>query len=83
MNYTVVWKPAAHAELAEIWTSAQDRQAVADAANQIDQLLKTDPRQQGESRSGTMRIVFVEPIGIIFDVNEGDRLVSIAHVWIM
>jgi len=82
MTYTVVWKPDAHAELADIWTSAQDRQTVAEAANQIDQLLKTAPHQQGESRNSSLRIMFVEPVGVIYDVNEDDRIVSVAKVWI-
>jgi len=82
MIYTVVWKPDAHAELAAIWTSAKNRQAVSEAANQIDQLLKTTPHQQGESRNGSLRIMFVEPVGVIYDINEDDRIVSVAKVWI-
>jgi len=52
MSYTVIWKPAAEDELAQIWTEAADRTAVATAANRIDQLLKSHPHDQGESRSG-------------------------------
>ncbi len=36
MNYTVVWRPSAERTLAQIWTAATDRQAIADAANLID-----------------------------------------------
>ena len=81
MIYTVVWKSAAQDELADIWNSAQNRQSVTDAANQVDQLLKTAPHEQGEARSGTLRILFVEPIGVIFDVNDQDRIVSVVQVW--
>jgi len=82
MTYTVVWKPDAHAELADIWTSSQNRQALSEATNHIDHLLKTAPHQQGESRDGSLRIMFVEPIGVIFDVSEDDRIVSVVNVWI-
>ncbi len=81
MNYTVVWKPAAEDELAEIWTNAANRAAVTDAANEIDRLLRLDPHDQGESRSEHVRVVFVHPLGLFFHIREEDRLVSVLRVW--
>jgi plasmid stabilization system protein ParE len=81
MSYTVVWKPAAEDELAQIWTDAADRGAVADAANEIDRLLAAHPHDQGESRSDSVRVTFVHPLGIFFHVSEEDRLVSVLQVW--
>jgi hypothetical protein len=52
MSYTVAWKPSAEQDLASLWTSASDRQAVTDAANRIDALLRVDPNTQGESGQG-------------------------------
>jgi plasmid stabilization system protein ParE len=81
MSYTVVWKPAAEKELAQLWTDADDRSAVTAAANEIDRLLKSNPRDQGESRSGSVRVVFLDPLGVFFDVQDEDRLVSVLRVW--
>jgi hypothetical protein len=49
MKYTVVWKPAAEVELADLWISATDRSAIAAAANEIDARLKLAPHTVGES----------------------------------
>ena len=43
MRFTVVWTRAALNQLANIWMAAPDRQAVADATNQIDATLAVDP----------------------------------------
>ncbi len=81
MNHTVVWKPAAEQELASIWNESSDRADVTAAANAIDRLLRTSPQDQGESRNGITRIMFVHPLGVIFDVQQQDRLVSVLRVW--
>jgi plasmid stabilization system protein ParE len=81
MKYTVLWKPAAEQELARIWSQASNRAAVTAAAAEIDRLLVSDPTQQGESRSGAMRVLFVEPVGIFFHVAGLDRIASVLRVW--
>ncbi|MHC4176588.1 MAG: type II toxin-antitoxin system RelE/ParE family toxin [Planctomycetota bacterium] len=81
MSYTVVWKPAAEEELAQLWTDADDRNAVTAAADEIDRLLRSSPHKQGESRRGSVRVVFIDPIGVFFDVQDQDRLVSVLRVW--
>jgi plasmid stabilization system protein ParE len=81
MSYTVVWKPAAEEELVRLWTDADDRRAVTAAANEIDRLLKSNPRGQAESRRGGVRVVFIDPLGVFFDIQDEDRLVSVLRVW--
>jgi plasmid stabilization system protein ParE len=81
MMYTVIWKPVAEDELAHIWNTADDRTGVSAAANEIDQLLRSDPHEQGESRSGAIRVLLVAPLGVFFHVADDDRLVSILRVW--
>lgn len=36
MKYTVVWNETAEVDLAALWIEADDRQAIADAADRID-----------------------------------------------
>jgi plasmid stabilization system protein ParE len=81
MKYTVVWRPAAEDDLAAIWLAAEDRKSVTHAARQADELLRNDPLDQGESRSGPIRILFVPPLGIEFEAVERDRRVHILTVW--
>ncbi len=83
MKYTVVWKPVAEAELAAMWTQAADRAAVTAAANQIDELLKTKPHEQGESRIGAIRVMFIHPVDVFFNVDDEDRRVEVIRVWLV
>lgn len=80
MTYTVTYKPSAEAELADLWINAPDRQAVTDAANRIDALLRTDPHNQGESRDEQTRLLFERPLAVLFEVSEADRIVQVLNV---
>jgi hypothetical protein len=81
MSYTVVWAAEAECELAALWTSAADRSRIATAADSLDRALSRDPVVVGESRSGSRRIVFCLPLGIRFEIIEGDRMVRVLAVW--
>ncbi len=81
MKWTVVWKPAAERELADIWSLSAHRQKVTDAVEELEGLLKSSPLQLGESRDGITRVAFVVPIGMTFDVSVEDRKVTVLHVW--
>jgi plasmid stabilization system protein ParE len=80
MRYTLVWQPAAEARLAEIWSTAVDRKAVTTAANAIDKALRFRPSAFGESRHASTRVLVEEPLIVVFDVSEQDRLVRILDV---
>ena len=81
MKYSVAWNPAAEAQLAEIWMAATDKQAVADAANQIESLLRRAPLDVGESRTGNERILAVSPLCVRYDVWPDDLRVKVHSVW--
>ncbi len=83
MRYTVTWKPSVKQRLAEIWVTAPDRNAVTAAADSIDGLLRENPLDLGESRSGNARILVLSPLAVVYEVLPEDRLVqvlSIRHV---
>lgn len=46
-RYTVEWSPVALDQLADLWSEADDRNAVADASDRIDQLLVYNPERKG------------------------------------
>jgi plasmid stabilization system protein ParE len=81
MKYTVVWKPSAEAKLAQIWTEAHNRNAVAQAADAIDRSLQFNAESQGESRTGNIRITWVQPLAIHFQVEKEDCMVYVLKVW--
>jgi hypothetical protein len=81
VNFTVLWAPRAEQELAGLWLAAQDRAAVTRAAHEIDQRLGSNPTSEGESRVDVQRVTFVPPLGVLFDVDGGDRKVFVLQVW--
>jgi hypothetical protein len=81
MIYTVVWKPIAEQRLTKLWIAASNRQSVADATNRIDQRLRREPDQQGESRDAKRRILFVPPLAVLYRVEDDDRTLHVLDVW--
>ena len=81
MKYTVIWQPAAESDLGRLWNGAADRQEVAQAADQIDNLLATRPQSVGESRGDHERILFVPPLAVAYDVFDDDRQVVVWGIW--
>ena len=81
--FRVFWHRDALAELARVWTDAEnsERQAITAAAREIDQLLTRSPETVGESREGTERIAFVDPLGLVYDVYPSQQLVRVDQVW--
>lgn len=82
MKWTVVYLPDAEQELANLWLDPASRADVTDAADRIDQLLRRDPDNVGESREETdQRVGFIAPLAVLFRVKSEDRLVEVIHVW--
>lgn len=81
--YPVVWVSAALEELAAIWLRADSaqREGITAASHAIEQQLRFNPQDQGESRPGGSRVFFQTPLGVDFRVNEEQRIVTIGHVW--
>jgi hypothetical protein len=80
MIYTVLWRPLAEQQLAQLWNNAADRKTVTSAADTIDSVLRRDPHSKGESRSGANRVLFVPPLLVLFEVLEQDRTVYVKAV---
>jgi hypothetical protein len=80
MKWTVIYRPVAENELASIWLSSPDPEAVANAADEIDRLLAIDPLGMGESRGETTRIIIQRPLTILYDVFPNDALVEVFAV---
>jgi hypothetical protein len=80
MKYRVSWSLLAEDQLAELWVSALDRTALADAADWIDRVLRDSVHVAGESREMNRRIVFVPPLAAYFEVDAADRRVTVLRL---
>jgi hypothetical protein len=85
MSYTVRWKKSALEILATLWMNADSdlRRQITAATNRIDQLLQQDPINVGESREGADRVEYVPPLGMRFEVNEANHVVTVLHTWLV
>jgi plasmid stabilization system protein ParE len=81
MKFTVVYLPSAEDQLAELWLSAEDRDAVREAADEIDRLLGQHPQDVGEARVSNLRILVRQPIAVLYDVRPDDQLVKVWAAW--
>jgi hypothetical protein len=80
MSYSVGWTPAARRLLTELWLSASDRNAVQQAADEMDRILAEDPLHAGESRVVNIRIIIQPPLAAYYDVIESDRRVTVWNI---
>jgi hypothetical protein len=80
--FRVEWIQTALDELTDIWTQANsaERKAITAASHEIDQRLRRDPNNEGESRSGGERILFVPPLSAIFQLEADGRTVTVLRV---
>lgn len=79
-QFTVAWRRSARNELGNIWLSAQHRDDITSAANQIDQLLSHQADRVGEEFYGD-RLVVVPPVHAVFTLSVPDRFVIVEQVW--
>jgi hypothetical protein len=81
--FRVEWLQEAVGELAELWIEADSpfRQAITEATHALDQSLQADPFRTSESREGDVRILFSNPLAVLFEVDTQQRIVWILHVW--
>ena len=81
--FRVEWLQEAVSELADVWIKADSpsRQSITEATHTLDQELQADPFRQSESREGEVRILFADPLAVLFEVDPRQRLMWILHVW--
>ena len=81
--FQVVWVERAVNELAELWVQADSdgRRSITEAADTMDKILETKPFESSESREEGLRVMFVPPLGVFFEVDLSSETVKVAHVW--
>ena len=81
MNFSVPWSRHAETRLARLWLQSSDRVGVTRAAAEIDERLRRDASNVGESRFDDCRITHVAPLGAVFSVDVDNRAVLVLDVW--
>ncbi|HKA08535.1 MAG TPA: hypothetical protein VKD71_14850 [Gemmataceae bacterium] len=83
--FTVDWIQSTLDELARIWLTLDSagRRAITEAAAQIDRELTDSADVVGESRFGTLRVHYVEPLGLTFSVDVEKRTAHVVNVWLV
>ena len=67
--FRVRWTRRASNQLATIWINDADQNAVTFASHRIDQLLASDPENQGEERPNNRRVMFEPPILVVYRID--------------
>ena len=71
---------AAEAELAAAWLTAPDKAVITRAVHVLEQLLRADPANEGESRLDGVRVAFERPVGLNYQVVAGGT-VRVIRMW--
>jgi hypothetical protein len=81
MQFRVLWAPDAEAAFQRLVDASSDPKSLAAAARQIDERLLAAPKSFGESRHDAVRVGFVYPLGVDFEVMDDVRTVIVHYVW--
>ena len=81
MSYRIEWIPDALQDLAAVWLASKDRNVVTFAANEIESVLSLFPNSAGELSFDTVREYAVPPLGVEFEVDNVNNIVTILSVW--
>jgi hypothetical protein len=68
MKFTLVWTDKEMKELTEIWLQSLNRQAVTDAAKQIDRALEENPLSERHEIVNRFGTAIRAPVGVDFGV---------------
>ncbi len=81
MTYDVIWDPPAEREVTQLWMASRMHHAITSAADKIDEGLRRDPHNCGESRDAGRRVMHEAPLGVILTINVSQRRVRVETVW--
>lgn len=81
MPYRVFWSPDAEQRYKSLLAVSGEAAALVEAARQIDQQLHLNPNDLGESRHENIRIGFLGPLALEFEVLEDVTTVIVFNIW--
>jgi hypothetical protein len=81
MKYRVFWSPNAELQLETLLAKDEYRTSIARAARDVDGHLISDPLAFGESRYENVRVGFVLPLGVEYEILNDVFTVIVNGVW--
>jgi hypothetical protein len=83
--FRVEWLQSALDDLARHWIDADSglRQSLTVASQEIDQRLRRDPSNEGESRPSGRRMTFVAPLAVTFRVDQDGQTVTVVEICLL
>ncbi len=81
--FRVQWDQTALNERVTIWMAADSalRQRITACSHAIEQELRINPQEKGESRPEGERIIFPFPLGLLYEIDTEAFVVRVMHVW--
>jgi hypothetical protein len=79
--FLLEWDPRAEEELAAVWLTSKDRNAVTKASDEIDNVLSLFPNSAGEPTFDTVRVFAQPPLAVEYEVIESERRVFVLSAW--
>ena len=81
--WAVIWRSRALDELADalVGSDLAVQDLIERQVKDLNRRLSVDPTNEGESRSGNIRVTFADPVGIIFEVASADGIVRVLNFW--
>jgi hypothetical protein len=78
-----IWRSRALDELADVLVRSDlaTQDLIERQVKDLNRRLALDPLNEGESRSGNIRVTFADPVGIIFEVAPADGIVRVLSFW--
>ena len=81
--FQLLWRQEAIDGIATIWMkgNSDERNKITSAIHLLDELLRHDPENAGESRGDSLRIYFDLPLVVSFRCDVENSLVRVLQVW--
>jgi plasmid stabilization system protein ParE len=85
VTFSVRWKRSARNDLTKFWlqTDSALRSSITKSSHQIDQRLRADPHNEGESRPNGRRVFIMPPLGVKYRVEADGKTISVLRVWLI
>lgn len=81
MKWKLVWLRPADDALIELWLLSPDRSKLSEAIDRLEDSLRRDPYQEGESRGENRRVVFSGPIAASILIDDFRRVAYLVEIW--
>ncbi len=81
--FQIGWDPDAEDDLARLWLRSSNRKAIAQAVDQAEKLLESDPVKHGRTLAEGLYSVAVPPIVLIYTIEKTTRAVEVCSIGLL